>query len=374
MNSDRTDLGSGTSQAVLFGTALLLLLASSCGTSDLLPNGSDERPNTGTRVWYAYVDGRIAENDSFDPEPSYFTDPELDDYKPVPSPDGSQIAFFRAIDYGRGQDITWKNKICVMNADGTGFRELTGGDYMDTNPMWTRDGSNKIIWTRIEGTTTAFEWLFGAAIPLDMNTYWTSPNAEPGDEEQISEPGDAPPGIGFLGLVWEFVYSGLKDGRVLVRLDAANQYYLMTPAPYGNGKAEYEAISYPYEKTLLHKMTISPSETKIAYMKVANAGLATNASAAAYSKAVIAYADFDPVNQVISNEVEVTEYNEANVNWYASFSQDEDKLIYACAGDCPEGPSIGQIFEYDFDTGIKTKVSGNDALQYRYPAIKGVVK
>jgi hypothetical protein len=121
-------------------------------------------------------------------------------------------------------------------------------------------------------------------------------------------------------------------------------------------------------------MTISPSETKIAYMKVANANAGTNVTGAAYSHAVIAYADFDPVNRVISNEVEVTEYNEANVNWYASFAQDETKLIYACAGDCPEGESIGQIFEYDLVTGVKTKISGNDSLEYRYTAIKGVVK
>ena len=63
------------------------------------------------------------------------------------------------------------------------------------------------------------------------------------------------------------------------------------------------AISYPTPKTLLHKITISPSETKIAYMKVANAGRTTNASPEAYSRAVIAYADFDAENLAISNEV-----------------------------------------------------------------------
>lgn len=89
---------------------------------------------------------------------------------------------------------------------------------------------------------------------------------------------------------------------------------------------------------------------------------------------MIAYADFDAENLAISNEVEVTELNEANNNWYASWTQDEDKLIYACAGDCPEGESIGQIFEYDLTTRTTRKISGNDGLQYRYPAIKGVVK
>jgi Tol biopolymer transport system component len=146
----------------------------------------------------------------------------------------------------------------------------------------------------------------------------------------------------------------------------------MTPDP--NGGATYEGLAYPDRDTLLHKITISPSETKIAYMKVADAGWFTNATGEAYSRAVIAYADFDAEKRVIDNEVEVTELDEANTNWYASWTQDEDKLIFACSGACPEGKSIGQIFEYDLATRTTTKISGNDGLEYRYPAIKGVVK
>jgi Tol biopolymer transport system component len=314
-------------------------------------------PDTGTDQWYAYVDGRIAENTSLSESPTYFTDPELDDYKPVPSPDGSRIAFFRAIDYGKGQDITWKTKICVMNADGSGFRELTAGEHMDTNPQWTRDGSNKIVWTRIERTFS----LFGINVPLGMNVYWTDPDASPGAEQRISK-----------GRAAEFVYSGLGDGRLFVRREGANEYYLMRPDP--DGDASYEQVSYPTPDTLLHKATISPSETRIAYMKVADAGWRTNATPAAYVRAVIAYADFDAERLTISNEVEVTRLDETNNNWYPSWTQSEDKLIYACAGACPEGESRGQIFEYDLATGATRKISGNDALEYRYPAIKGVVK
>jgi Tol biopolymer transport system component len=146
----------------------------------------------------------------------------------------------------------------------------------------------------------------------------------------------------------------------------------VTPDPAG--RASYERVSYPTPSTLLHKVTISPSEARIVYMKVADDGWFTNSSPEAYPRAVIAFADFDAEKLVISNEVEVTELDEANNNWYASWTQDEDKLIYACAGDCPEGQSIGQIFEYDLTTGTTRKISGNDSLQYRYPAIKGVVK
>jgi Tol biopolymer transport system component len=339
--------------AIAFASTTVLLPGLARGQS------SQPLPNTGTDEWYAYVDGRIAENTSLSATPTYFTDPELDDYKPVPSPDGSQIAFFRAIDYGKGQDITWKSRICVMNADGSGFRELTGGDHMDTNPQWTRDGSNKIIWTRIESSIS----LFGVNIPVGMNAYWTDPDAEPGEEERIAK-----------GAWWryEFVYSGLQDGRLLIRREGQNAYYLMTPDP--DGGATYERLAYPDRDTLLHKITISPSETKIAYMKVANAGRFTNATGEAYSHAVIAYADFDADDLVIDNEVEVTEFDEGNTNWYASWTQDEDKLIFSCAGACPEGQSIGQIFEYDLASRTTTKISGNDGLQYRYPAVKGVVK
>jgi len=318
------------------------------------------------KEWYCYVDGRIALNTSFNPEPVYLTDPPIDDYKPVPSPDGSQVAFFRVFDYGDGQDLTWKTKICVMNPDGTGLRELTEANHMNTNPMWTRDGSNKIIWTRMEGTTTVLKWMIGTAIPTGMHTYWTSPDASPGDEEMISAGGP--------GHYMEFVYSGLKDGRLLVRRDVVNKYFLMTPAPLNNGKAKYERISYPHKKTLLHKMTISMDEKKIGYIKVAKAGPNTNGTGAAYQESVLAIADFDAEKLTISNEVEITEFNEKNNNWYISFSPEADKLIYACAGDCPEGKTKGQIFNYDIKTGARVKVSGNDDLEYRYPAIKGVVK
>lgn len=336
----------------LIVTFLATSVAGSAGAE-----GPASLPDTGTSRWYAYVDGRIAENATLSESPTYFTDPELDDYKPVPSPDGSRIAFFRAIDYGKGQDITWKTKICVMNADGSGFRELTAGEHMDTNPQWTRDGSNKIVWTRIERTFS----LFGVNIPLGMNVYWTDPDASPGDEQRIS-----------TGMAYEFVYSGLRDGRLFIRRDGANEYYLMRPGPDGN--AHYDQVFYPDPDTLLHKATISPSETRIAYMKVAEAGWRTNATPAAYMRAVIAYANFDAERLTISNEVEVTELDETNNNWYPSWTQREDALIYACAGACPEGPSRGQIFEYDLATGATRKISGNDALEYRYPAIKGVVK
>ncbi len=55
--------------------------------------------------------------------------------------------------------------------------------------------------------------------------------------------------------------------------------------------------------------------------------------------------------------------------------KDEDKIIYGFSVYNPDrGFSSENIYEYDMVTGITTQISANDALAYRYPAIKGVVK
>ncbi|MEM9395856.1 MAG: hypothetical protein AAF991_00145, partial [Pseudomonadota bacterium] len=72
--------------------------------------------------------------------------------------------------------------------------------------------------------------------------------------------------------------------------------------------------------------------------------------------------------------VEVTELNEDGVDWYASWSPDESRILYACAGSCPAGKSKGQLFEYDLSSKALEKVSANDEFDFRYPAYKGTVK
>jgi hypothetical protein len=70
------------------------------------------------------------------------------DFKPSWSRDGSMLTFFRAYRYGTGFG-EWRSSICVINADGTGFRELTGHDIANFNPTWTRDGTDRIIFNRL---------------------------------------------------------------------------------------------------------------------------------------------------------------------------------------------------------------------------------
>jgi len=275
------------------------------------------------------------------------TDGQFDDYKPVYSPDGSQIVFFRTSDCCGEVVPEMRTNITVMNADGTDVRSLTSGDHADVNPTWTRDGANEVTFTRLTQN------------PFTQKIYRTSPDAEPGDERLISLADPA---------YFEFGYSTLEDGRMLVRRDFPTLgYFLVTPNP--GGAPTYEQISYEgADDTYLHKMTVSPGETKIAYMKVANITLPDILAQTTYRPAVIAYADFDPVNLTIENEVEITELDESGADWYPVWTPDENHVVYASTYD-----GVSVIRAYSLDTGMTAQISSRDDLTYRYPSVVGGV-
>ena len=200
----------------------------------------------------------------------YLTDSPYNDYKPVLNPDGTKIAFFRA--YSEGDDFfLWNTAICVMNVDGSNLRELTGHDLMNTEPYWTRDGSDRITWSRMIHHSEGQQGTY---------VYWTASDASPGDEQQISATG------------FEWSNSNLQDGRVFVL--SAGQYYLMTPNP--GGVPSYDLISYPDSYHYLHKGSISNDEKMIAYMK------SEQGDTDHYRPAEIVYADFDASIPAITNE------------------------------------------------------------------------
>ena len=101
------------------------------------------------------------------------------DYKPSWSKTGERLTFFRFVSKGRGFH-TWRTKICVVNIDGTRFRELTTGDYPHFNPTWTRDGSNMIIFNR---HSTERGW--------KNQIFMIPPDGTVGDEQLVSHPGNA---------------------------------------------------------------------------------------------------------------------------------------------------------------------------------------
>lgn len=318
------------------------LMGCSETAGDAGARGDDE-----TIEWVATVDHRVAVSDSENSEIEYLTESDLDEYKPAYSPDGSKIVFFRALEYGDGHVVHWKSQVFVMNADGSDVRQLTSGEFMDFNPMWTRDGSNRITFTRF-GPTASTE----ALIPEGMWIYRTSPDANIGDEQLISDPAQ-----------FEMGYSSLKDGRMLVRREIVQKYFLLTPDP--GGTPQYQELSYPFENTYLHIMTVSPSEKKVAYMKVENFCCLDGLTKDAYAPAVIAYGDFDADSLSIENEAEITEYDESTTSWYASWDPDEEFIIYAHSG---------AINAYFLPSGVTTQISAEGAPTYRYPNVVGSVK
>jgi len=266
-------------------------------------------------------------------EITYLTDSPYNDYKPVISPDGSKIAFFRSYGEG-GYFFLWNSSICVMNADGSGLVELTDHKFMNTEPYWTRDGSNRITWSRM---------IHSSEGRMGTYPYWTTSDGQPGDEQHISATN------------WEWSNSSLKDGRLFVK--KGNAYFLMSPDPGGN--ATYDKIGYPDSYHYLHKVTISNDESMIAYMK------SEPGDRDHYRPAEIVYADFDASIPAITNEVVFVPKDRSKFSWYVSISPDNKYLIYA---------EDGKIMLHDVAAGSTIKISTIDDVEYRYPTFEGSVK
>ncbi|XOV90447.1 MAG: hypothetical protein ACFHX7_11330 [Pseudomonadota bacterium] len=311
--------------------------------------------NAETVTWWASVHSkekgrRVARtvSDGKTSTVTWMAESKYNDYKPITSPDGKLIAFFRVTneaDKETGDVSLWRSKICVMNADGTNVRELTGDDEFNGNLHWTRDGTNRITWWRITNLS---------GLPGDysrVKIWRTSPDAKPGEEEMLSDPNDPEH-------FREFGYSHLKDGRLFMRR-GSKKYFLMTPDPVGS--PTYEPVSYPDLPMYLHKASISHDETKISYMKQTLEELPKSE----YMGAVICIADFDASIPAITNEVVITEPSHERIIWYTSFSPDDRQVIYADGG---------RIMEYDIESGKTRQVSTDNTLEYRYPNYDGSIK
>ncbi len=183
------------------------------------------------------------------------------DFKPVWSKSGSMIVFFRLVTSNPSVSY-WKTQIWVVNADGTGLRQLTSGLYGDFNPTWTRDGTNMIIFNR-----------------LDMNTgtygaYIISPAGNIGDEVLITD-------LNYS----EGANSGLIDGRIFIDRDTPQgmKSFLLTPNPgeVGTYQEIQRSTIYPW-----HKFSVSPSETRVTFM------LDYDYDTGSFGDSILFYADF----------------------------------------------------------------------------------
>lgn len=252
--------------------------------------------------WVSSDNLRVTVN-SYGRPKSYLTS-GFADFKPVWSKTEAMVTFFRQL-RGGSEFFMWKTKLCVIGADGTGLRELTSGDFTDFNPTWTRDGSNLILFNRY------------AVRGSDSNDiYWTSPTASPGEEVMLSSPKER----------YEWVFSGLRDGRLFIDrisfLAPATERvrsFLLTPNP--GGVATYEEVARPTTK-FWHKLSVSPSETKVAYMLDNNDNMST------YADVVLYYADFDVRTLTVTNPVAITLDDPQTIEEYPRWSADESLIIY----------------------------------------------
>ncbi len=318
------------------GLLVVLCLCAGCEGSDQT-TGEEDFPlltMTGER-WAASADLNISIQQQGKPH-IYLTEANRD-FKPSWSKSGSMIAFFRLLNYGP-EFAQWKTKLCVINANGSGLRELTDGAAADFNHTWTRDGTNMILFNR-----------YAVDHPGSNDIYLTSPTATPGEEVLLSHPDHD----------FEWAMSGLSDGRIFIdrivfpfAAPPKVRSFLMTPNPGGIG--HYEELIRPTTK-MWHKLSVSPDETKVAYM------LDNNDDMSSYADVVLYYADFDKERLVVENPVAITEKSPESVEEYPRWSADGSLIIYDS-----NRTGIYQLYAYRPADGEHGRLSADQDNDYQF--------
>jgi DNA gyrase inhibitor GyrI len=261
------------------------------------------------------------------------------DFKPSWSPDGTMLTFFRLVT-GAPEFKDWRTQLCVIKADGTDLRQLTSGAYADFNPTWTRDGTQRIVFNR-----------YSPQGGWHNRAYWTSPDAAPGQEQLVSDPSFP---------YFEWVTGALHDGRLFVdRVTPTSvDSYLLRPDPGRTGR--YEHLQRPTGQ-VWHKLTISPSETRVAYM------LDRDRNAATYEDVILCYANLDLAALTISDQVEITKASAGAIREYPAWARDETLIYY-------DSNELGryQLFAYRLADAVTRRVSPHADRDYQFVALEGL--
>jgi Tol biopolymer transport system component len=288
------------------------------------------------------VDGRLHISLFGTPDGKPLTDGP-NDLKPSWSQTGDKIVFFRTPRL-TAQVSSWKTAICVINADGSGFRKLTDGTQTDFNPTWSRDGKNRIYFSRRDPTAGRFA------------AYMTTADASPGDEIAVGDPATS-----------SYVLSCLKDGRIFVMgwsQTSRDRYFLLTPA--AEDKAKMEAVKFAFALPgLLDRLSVSPSETKLCYE------LQNGFGAYKYPGRTLYIADFDVATRTVSNPKAITDTNpDPNVLWlYPCWTKDESAVIYYS-----DKTGKPQLYLYRLADGSTVRVSTNPNATYKHPCAEATPK
>ncbi len=274
------------------------------------------------------------------------------DHKPVWSKQGDMITFFRATGHTDFKPFNeYRTHICVIESDGTGFKKLTDADNSNVNPTWTRDGSNKIIFNRL--SKSPFE---------ESRIFLIDPKAAMNDTVLISNPENC-----------EWAESGLKDGRIFIfrlglgqngfdySMPDTQSYFLLNPE-----NKKYNPVKRP-NKVLTYNLSLSPSETKVTYMKDLDGQIHT------YSDVVIAYADFDLENLEVKNEVVISVEDSDYIDMYPRWSPDERYIVYSSSRGTGHMWGMRQYI-YDLKTGKTHLISDDTFLRDMYPCFEDLPK
>ena len=280
------------------------------------------------------------------------------DHKPVWSKKGDMITFFRATGETDAKPFNeYRTHICVVNDDGSGFKELTDAENPNLNPTWTRDGSNKIIFNRLSKSK------YGKC-----KIFWMAADSQMNDTLLISNPDN-----------FEYAESGLKDGRIFIfRISSRTKYLLNYIIPFYTWpniqsyflmdpeNKKYYPVKRP-NKYPTHKLSVSPSETRVTYMKDLDGKFHT------YNDVVIAYADFDLDNLVVKNEVVISEKNNDHIDMYPRWSHDERYIVYSSSRGTGHMWGMRQYI-YDLKTGKTHLISDDNFFVDMYPCFEDLPK
>jgi hypothetical protein len=268
------------------------------------------------------------------------------DWKPVWNLAGDQLAFFRTT-ADTGPFIFWKAALMVARADGGGVRQLTDGTHRDFNPTWTRDGSGRILFNR-----------YGVDEEPDRCEVWSiAPDGAPGSEVRLSSPAHR----------YEWVDAGLRDGRLFVDTAVWSRFgsgsmrsFLLTPAP-GGGPGRYQELRRP-TSAMWHKLSVSPSETKVAYMLDVSGNLGD------YSDDLLYWAELDAEGLAVKNPVRIRgSTGRRCVNEYPRWSADERLVLFdsSCGG-------VSRVYAYRLADGAVAAVPPSSAEPIMFPSVQGV--
>jgi hypothetical protein len=315
------------------GTVAVAVAGTSSTAAPLVTCAGEAEFPRPSRISY-YYNGEIHVNEIGQPEGKPLTTGHWD-FKPSWSKTGDMLVCFRRL---KDDPVTvnWLTAIFIINADGTGFHQLSDGTYTDFNPTWTRDGKNTPVWNRKSSATGGF-CIMASKV-----------GGKPGEEVALTDQ-----------RYGSWVHSALTDGRLFVASAPPNLgrgYYLMTPNPGGEPKFERIACELA-RKGFLDRVSVSPSEQKICFEY--QAGFRSKGMAGR----TLYIADFDVQQRTIKNPKAFA--NEAGKPFWFAYPRwidGEAAVVYQSSE-----TGKNKLYVYQLENGSTKRVSTNATADYRYP-------